>query len=415
MRERFREFRKDGRWVLGVIMPIRNEAGCSSAACHFHPPAKKVLGVLDVHLSLEPVERHVADSQLTLGAGLIAMVAAVLLMAGYLTWRMVLRPLRRFTAASARVAKGDLSAAIPVTSKDEIGEMTASWNRMLEELRRAREQLENWSKTLEQRVYEKTRELELAHQRMLVVEKMASLGKLAAVVAHEINNPLTGISTYARLLGRKLSGGRDESNAPLDDKTLKILQLVEKEAQRCGDIVRNLLLFSRSAGARFAEEDLAPLFERCALLVNHKAELQDVEILQEIESGLPRVVCDASQIQQVVLALAMNAIEAMPQGGTLTLGARANPAGDGVILTVSDTGCGIAPEIKDHIFEPFFTTKEQVTGVGLGLSVVYGIVSRHHGQIEVDSAPQAGTTFTITLPFAQPPETEDEPPDQDAK
>jgi two-component system NtrC family sensor kinase len=405
MRDRFRTFDKDGESVLGVITPIRNEPDCSSAPCHAHPPEKRVLGVLDVQLSLNPVDRQVAASERTLGAGLIVLVVAVALLAGFLTWRMVLKPIRRFTDAAARVAAGDLSASIPVTSSDEIGEMTASWNRMLDELSRARQDLENWSQTLEQRVAEKTRELELAHQRILVVEKMASLGKLAAVMAHEINNPLTGISTYARLLTRKLEGkgGAGQDQQAADEETGKILHLVEKEAQRCGDIVRNLLLFSRSPGARFSEEDLGTLLDRCRLLVNHKAELQGVEVRCEVAPGVPKVVCDPSQIQQMVLALAINGIEAMPTGGTLTI--RLGPADDddAVILSVIDTGGGIAPEIKDHIFEPFFTTKDQVKGVGLGLAVVYGIVNRHHGQIAVESEPDSGAVFTITLPRRQPP------------
>jgi len=405
MKDRFRTFEKDGESVLGVITPIRNEPDCSSASCHAHPPEKRVLGVLDVQLSLDPVDRQVAASERALGAGLIVLVVAVALLAGFLTWRMVLKPIRRFTDAAARVAAGDLSASIPVTSSDEIGEMTASWNRMLDELSRARQDLENWSLTLEQRVAEKTRELELAHQRILVVEKMASLGKLAAVMAHEINNPLTGISTYARLLTRKMEGkgGAGQDQRAADEETKKILHLVEKEAQRCGDIVRNLLLFSRSPGARFSEEDLGPLLDRCRLLVNHKAELQGVEIRCEVAAGVPKVVCDPSQIQQMVLALAINGIEAMPAGGTLTI--RLGPADgdDAVILSVIDTGGGIAPEIKDHIFEPFFTTKDQVKGVGLGLAVVYGIVNRHRGQIAVESEPDSGAVFTITLPRRQPP------------
>jgi len=404
MKDRFRTFEKQGKSVLGVITPIRNELDCSSAQCHAHPPEKRVLGVLDVQLSLDPVDRQVAASERALGAGLVVLAVAVALLAGFLTWRMVLKPIRRFTDASARVAAGDLSASIPVTSSDEIGEMTASWNRMLDELSRARQDLENWSQTLEQRVEEKTRELEVAHQRILVVEKMASLGKLAAVVAHEINNPLTGISTYARLLTRRFEGkdGDEDLRSAADEKTTKILQLVEKEAQRCGDIVRNLLLFSRSPGARFSEEDLRPLLDRCCLLVNHKAELQGVEIRSEAAPDLPKIMCDPSQIQQMVLALAINGIEAMPSGGTLSIRLAPAEGDDAVVLTVTDTGCGIAPEIKDHIFEPFFTTKDQVKGVGLGLAVVYGIVNRHHGQITVESEPDAGAVFTIILPRQQP-------------
>jgi two-component system NtrC family sensor kinase len=388
--------RGDGRSVLGVIAPIRNEPDCSSAACHAHPSSQQVLGVLDVQLSLGPVEELLVASEQQLGLGLLVTVLAVLLLTGYLTWRMVLLPVRRLTGATQRVAAGDLSTRAPVSSSDEIGDMTRSWNTMVGELARTRDELERWSHTLEERVEEKTEELKAAHQHMLVVEKMASLGKLAAVVAHEINNPLAGIATYARLLHRRLKPG-DEN----EGETAKVLDLVEREANRCGDIVRNLLLFSRVPGARFTEESIAPLFERCVLLVRHQAELQEVEIRCEIDADLPAITCDASQVQQLVLALCMNAIEAMPSGGVLTL--RARLMGEGEIeLQVQDSGCGIEPDDLKHVFEPFYTTKEQGKGVGLGLAVVYGIVERHHGRIDVRSTPGSGTTFIVRLPRRQP-------------
>jgi two-component system NtrC family sensor kinase len=232
---------------------------------------------------------------------------------------------------------------------------------------------------------------------------MASLGKLAAVVAHEINNPLAGIRTYARVLRRQFAGGTAAPPTPEQAKeTDRILEMVDAEAGRCGDIVRNLLAFSRESAARFSLTELGPVVERCRLLLHHQAEMLGVTLETRVAADLPKVVCDAAQVQQMLLALAMNALEATPENGRVTIEAR--PAEDGAILVVSDTGTGIPREHQDRIFEPFFTTKEAGKGVGLGLAVVYGIVTRHHGEIELVSEPGRGTTFTIRLPRQQPEE-----------
>jgi two-component system NtrC family sensor kinase len=380
----------DGQRVLGIIAPIHNEPQCT-ASCHAHPASQRVLGVLDVQLSMAAVDESLRVSERHMSIGLLATVAAVLLLVGALVWRLVLVPVRRLDEAMARVAAGDLDTPVPATSGDEMGNLARSWNAMTDELRRARGELVESNRTLEQRVEEKTRQVERAHGQMMLVEKMASLGKLAAVVAHEINNPLAGIRTYARLLRRRASAG-----SPHDDEVDRILEMMDSEAGRCGDIVRNLLLFSRSSPARFAEADVAPLLERSRLLLRHHAELSGVTLEVETTAGAARVECDAAQIEQVILALAMNALEATASGGRVVLGAR--PDGEGIALTVSDSGTGIPEADQARIFEPFFTTKEAGKGVGLGLAVVYGIVTRHGGHVELVSRPGAGTVFTVHLP-----------------
>ncbi|MHC4940097.1 MAG: sensor histidine kinase [Planctomycetota bacterium] len=391
-RFRVRQFESaDGTRLLAVTSPFRNEERCGK--CHNHPRDRKVLGVLDVHLSMEPVEASLLASERQLGAGIAVAIVCVALLAGALVWWMVIRPVRALTAATVSAGHGDLGTRVEVTSTCELGSLGNRWNETMDELDRSRERLAEWSHMLEQRVAEKTRELEKAHENMVVVEKMVSLGKLAATVAHEINNPLAGISTYARLLRKGLSP---------DAKGQRALTMMEEEARRCGRIVRNLLLFSRDQGANLEEINLGELVDRDVMLVQHGADLGAVEIRIEIEEGLPPLYADRGQIQQLLLVLFMNAIEAMPDGGLLSL--RAERGGeDEVVLTVSDTGCGIPPEQQSQVFEPFFTTKEEGKGVGLGLAVAYGIVERHGGRIQLDSVPGQGTTFTVYLPRMRAP------------
>jgi two-component system NtrC family sensor kinase len=385
----------DGQRVLGVIAPIHNETQCH--ACH--PRTQQVLGVLDVQLSMAAVDDALVASEGQMVAGLAVTVAAMVLLVAGLLWVLVLKPVRRLTRAMRSVSDGDLRKRVPITSSDEIGAMAESWNAMTDELARSRTELEQWNQALEERVDAKTAELQQAHARMVLVEKMASLGKLAAVMAHEINNPLAGIRTFARLLRRRLDGPRP--SGPEEAETAHILETIDAEAGRCGDIVRNLLLFSRASPARFAEHDLTPIVERCHLLLRHQAEMQGVTLETGTEPGLVAV-CDGAQIQQMVLALAMNGLEACPPGGQVTISAARE--GPGFVIRVADTGGGIRPEDQPHIFEPFFTTKETGKGVGLGLAVVYGIVSRHRGRIDLNSKPGSGTTFSIHLPPLEPGE-----------
>jgi two-component system NtrC family sensor kinase len=267
---------------------------------------------------------------------------------------------------------------------------------MTEQLKKAQEENQQWTRTLEERVQEKTGELERAYHRLVQSEKMASLGKLAAVVAHEINNPLAGILTYSKLVSRLVDKGLEDERRRAEAKS--DLQQIEGESKRCGAIVKNLLTFARQAPLVPQENDLGGIVQRCLLLVGHQCELQQVEVESQIEPKMPSIHCDSAQIQQVLLALLMNAVEAMPHGGRLKVEAAYNAERREAQIVVSDDGMGIPEEVLPHIFEPFFTTKAESKGVGLGLAVAFGIVQQHGGKIAVSSTPQKGTTFTVTLP-----------------
>jgi len=268
---------------------------------------------------------------------------------------------------------------------------------MSSQLREAREEINGWTRTLETRVEEKTGELNRAHEEMLRVERMASIGKLAAVVAHEINNPLAGILVYAKLLKKRFSQQKEAQG-----EVLSSLDLIESESRRCGEIVKNLMTFARAGSMSYEPADLNGVIGRCVRLVQHKLELANIELQLALAPGLPSVHCDAGQIEQVILALVMNAIDAMPNGGNLTLRTRQSSDSE-IQIEVRDDGVGIPPEVLSNLFEPFFTTKERGRGLGLGLAISRTIIERHLGRIDVASAPGRGSTFTITLPVAARP------------
>ncbi len=226
------------------------------------------------------------------------------------------------------------------------------------------------------------------------MDKMASLGKLAATVAHELNNPLAGILNYARLVERTLE--ESEEQIPEQEEMIRQLTHIRKEASRSGTIVKNLLVFSRPSGMNIAPHSMNEILERSTMIVGHHLEMADIDLVMEGVEGDDQLVCDADQLQQCLVALLVNAVEAMQDGGTIEL--RAADIGDSIELTVRDTGMGIPEEAQSRIFEPFYSSKESTDGAGLGLAVVYGIIQRHGGQIFVESEVGRGTTFIIELP-----------------
>ena len=397
--DRTRMFEVGGVPALGVIRPIENEPACASAACHAHPAAKRLLGVLDVTLVLTQLEhdrRETVWSMIGASLGVLLLVVGVVL---FVVHRSVHRPIRNLTKTLAALGTGDYSARYENGEISEFAYLGGSVNRMAQELQRANAELVEWAQTLERRVDEKTAELRQAQEQMIRVERMASLGKLAAVVAHEINNPLASVVTYSKVLLRRYAARADESEEGRE--SLGILEAIASESARCGEIVSNMLLFARRTGSRLEPTNVNTVIERSLFLIRHKMDLAQVTSDLDLSSHVPSVMCDPAQVEQALLALCINAVEAMPHGGTLTV--RTAPTGDGgVQVSVEDTGVGMDDEVRSHIFEPFFTTKGEGEGkgLGLGLAVVYGIVQRHNGSIEVASSPGQGTRFTVVLPAA---------------
>ena len=392
--DRFRIYRAEGTRVLGIITPIENQPACSNASCHAHPASTRILGVLDTNLSLAKVDESLAQDRRRMLAYFTVALATLLALSGVFVRKVVDNPLRTLLSGTERVAKGEVGVQVPVTSHDEIGEVAQSFNSMSDRLQVAQDAIESWGHHLEFLVEEKTRELKQAHQRMLHVEKMATIGKMAAVVAHEINNPLSGILTYSRLVKRWIL--KNATAIPKHDEMASSLDIIASESKRCGDLVHNLLSFSRVSPMNLAWCDLSEVIDRCIKLVQHKMDLAGVQLNLDLASELGPVHCDPSQIEQVVLAMVINAIDAMPQGGNLWIITK--PRNGQVMLTVRDDGIGIPKENLSHIFEPFYTTKES-GGSGLGLAISQNIVERHGGSIEVESVVGQGTTFRIWLPL----------------
>lgn len=382
----------DGHRILAMVTPIYNEPSCAAAGCHIHPRSQTVLGVLDVGISLAGVDDNLTglERRTLTGAGLtVAVLGAGLLIVGR---RSLVRPLKALIVATERISGGELDHRVPVRRNDELGLLAASFNDMTDSLAAARAEIQGLMDGLEKTVEERTAALRETQAQLVNAAKLASLGRLAASIAHEINNPLAGILTFARLMLREL----EEGELPADEREryLKNLRLIERETQRCTTIVRNLLDFARQRPLTLTEADVNAVIEEALSLVGHQIELKGVELEKHLDD-LPPIKADFGQIRQALINIILNACDAMQPGGRLTIRTRPTSAG-GVEITFTDTGSGITPENLAHIFDPFFSTKSK--GTGLGLSVVYGIIERHGGTLEAESQPGQGTTMRIRLP-----------------
>ncbi len=389
-----------GERKVAVIRVIENESACSNANCHAHPAGQRVLGVIDTSLSLAGVDAQLAAQQKRIMRTTLITVVVIALACIAFAWWVVGKPVRGLIKGTQLLAQGNLSHRLAVHSADELGELAASFNAMAESLARAQQEIKDWGHTLEARVEQKSRELEGAQRTMITREKMASLGKLAATVAHEVNNPLAGILTYAGLSLKQLN--KIACDPAVRAEIIENLRTIERESRRCGDLMRNLLTFARQAPSQRELNDLNTLVRDGLALVHHQLELQGITLNENLQEDLQSVRCDAGQIRQVILALLVNAGEAMPNGGLLEVSTALDDCRHTVTLRVRDTGIGISPEALPHIFDPFFTTKDNLQSTGLGLAVAGSILEQHGGEISVNSAPGKGSEFVVSFSLDAP-------------
>jgi len=389
-----------GQRMLGSTAVIRNEPNCSNSSCHAHAEDMAVLGVLDIVYPLERIDRTIQRNTITIIGLSLAFVVLAAILVSLLVQRTVYEPLADLESGAARLASGDLDHPIPVRSHDELGQLAESFNTMMQALRSSRLELEEWGRTLEQKVEEATRELHLAQAEAARGEKLASVGLLAAGIAHELNNPLTGVLTFSTLVRKQM---------PDDSPEAEDLDLVIQETRRCASIIRRLLDFAREKAPEKSYADLNALIERTVELISESARAAGIAVETDLDPSLPTVWMDQNLVEQVVMNMLVNAEHAIGEEGRIMIRTRLREdfrrnAADAetvsmVEITIRDTGCGIPEENLQKIFDPFFTTKGVGKGTGLGLSVSHGTIEAHGGSIEVDSKEGEGTEFRIYLPI----------------
>jgi two-component system NtrC family sensor kinase len=384
---------RNGRHVLGAVTPIYNRPTCSTASCHVHPPSQRVVGVVELGLQLDSIDQESATlRRTTMGLTLFATLTLGVLTFAF-TRRLVIHPVRRLVAATKRVRAGKLDERVPVTGSGEMSVLEESFNEMEHSLATARAERNDLLQGLERQVRERTEALERAQAQLIQTEKLSSLGKLSASIAHEINNPLAGILTTAKLLIRTVEETPDDPRAA---STIRMLKLVQRETERCTAIVRNLLGFARERALTLTDADVNAALDEALFLVANQFALLGIALERHLDR-VPTIRADFGQLRQAFANIIINACDAMPNGGTLRVRSRFVQAEQMLTIDIADTGVGIPPEQLTKVLDPFFTTKEK--GTGLGLSVVYGVIERHGGHLKIESAPGVGTTVTIRLPL----------------
>jgi two-component system NtrC family sensor kinase len=314
----------------------------------------------------------------------------------FFTNRAIKAPLKNLVRVSAAVAGGDRSSRLEVKTgqPDDMRIVSEAFNDMLDKLDAATRELENWSHQLEYKVRKKSEELSAVQNEIIHVERLASLGKLSSSVAHEINNPLSGILVYAKLIQKHLANPEltDERRTAMQQH----LKMIESETRRCGDIVKGLLEFSKKELENFEVRSLHEILDETYELMSHPVKIAGVAFRREFNAKADRVRCSPNQIKQACVALIMNATEAIKENGEIVIRTE-NGVNESITFEICDNGIGIPEDDQKHIFEPFFSTKQGASGIGLGLPIVHGIVQSHEGTIRVRSAPGEGTSVIITL------------------
>ena len=362
-------------WYISAYEPIKNIDA-------------QIIGILYVGM-LEKPYIDLRNKVMAKFAGMAILSVILLLVILFFITSSIIQPLQQMVNATKKIADGNLNHKVKINFQDEVGQLGDSFNQMTENLKKANEKLIQWGKTLEKRVEERTNELQEMQDSLIRSEKMASLGKMAAGVAHEINNPLTSILLNTHLMLEKV-----EKNSRLSEN----LNLIAEETSRCSEIVRGLLEFSRQNPPEKNFADVNEIINTTLGILENQVAFQNIKIIKKLSLNLPQIQLDINKMKQVFWNLMINAAEAMSEGGTLTIASRISENKKNIEIEFTDTGMGIPKEYINKLFDPFFTTKGG--GTGLGLAVSYGIIEQHKGKIEVRSKEYKGSTFIISLPIS---------------
>lgn len=388
---------RDQRHLI-IRSPVLNERSCYTASCHAHDESEKVLGSLVITLPLEKIDKAVKRNSFNFFLfGTIATLILIIILTLF-TRKAIKHPLNSLVEVSESVIRGDRNSRIDmkVRQPDDMKLLAKAFNDMLDNLQAANDELKNWSQQLEYKVQKKSEELGAVQNEIIHVERLASLGKLSSSVAHEINNPLSGILVYAKLIQKQINN--PELYASKRDSMLQHLKMIETETKRCGEIVKGLLEFSRKEQDDFEPRHLHEVLRETYDLMTHPVKMANITFLTDFSARNDLIYCNPNKIKQACVALIVNATEAIRENGEITI-RTSNPVTDVIRIEIEDNGIGIPEDDVPHIFEPFFSTKQDVSGIGLGLPIVHGIIQNHQGKIQVNSEHGNGTLISITLPL----------------
>jgi two-component system NtrC family sensor kinase len=385
---------------LLIRSPILNEPSCYTSDCHAHNQNEKILGSLVIKIPLKELDK--TQKELSTDFFLLATILTILMLVVLIlfTRKKIKQPLKNLIIASKSVSAGDRNTRLEIKPNqlDDMRMVSQAFNDMLDNLQTATKELENWSQQLEYKVRKKSEELGQAQNELINIEKIASLGKLSLSVAHEINNPLSGILIYTKLVQKQLLGQNlDDSKR---ESVYKHLKMIENETKRCGDIVKGLLDFSGKDKNVFEIKHLHEILIDTYNLIDHSMKMGKINFYSEFNASKDLVFCNSNQIKQACIAILVNASEAVSENGEVIFRTE-NPDKDTVKIEIIDNGSGIDHDVLPHIFEPFFSTKQSVRGTGLGLAIVHGIIKSHNGRMDVKSEPGKGSTFAIILPIKE--------------